>query len=62
MGAGVPADGVFHARVGPARRFRRQRIDDRDDARLAYFLDLLPGWIRTAVEFRHASWHDDELA
>jgi uncharacterized protein YecE (DUF72 family) len=33
----------------------------RDDARLAYFLDLLPGWIRTAVEFRHPSWHDDKV-
>jgi uncharacterized protein YecE (DUF72 family) len=33
----------------------------RDDARLAYFLDVLPGWIRTAVEFRHPSWHDDKV-
>src|SRR3954447_7481149 len=31
----------------------------RDDARLAYFLDRLPAWIRTAFEFRHPSWHDD---
>ena len=29
----------------------------RDDARLAYFLRLVPDWIRVAVEFRHHSWH-----
>lgn len=29
----------------------------RDDARLAYFLRLVPEWIRVAVEFRHPSWH-----
>jgi uncharacterized protein YecE (DUF72 family) len=29
----------------------------RDDARLAYFLQLVPGWMRVAVEFRHRSWH-----
>ena len=33
----------------------------RDDARLAYFLDRVPAWIRTAVEFRHPSWHDDAV-
>jgi uncharacterized protein YecE (DUF72 family) len=33
----------------------------RDDARLEQFLDHLPGWIRTAVEFRHPSWHDDTV-
>ena len=33
----------------------------RDDARLEYFLDLLPAWMRTAVEFRHPSWHDDAV-
>jgi uncharacterized protein YecE (DUF72 family) len=31
----------------------------RDDARLGYFLERLPPWIRTAVELRHPSWHDD---
>lgn len=31
---------------------------ERDDARLAYFLDLIPEWIEVAVEFRHDSWHD----
>jgi uncharacterized protein YecE (DUF72 family) len=33
----------------------------RDDARLAYFLRRLPGWLRVAVEFRHPSWHDQEV-
>lgn len=32
----------------------------RDDARLAYFLRQVPDWIRVAVEFRHRSWHCDE--
>ncbi len=33
----------------------------RDDARLDFFLSLLPGWMRVAVEFRHPSWHDDAV-
>ncbi len=33
----------------------------RDDARLAYFLRLVPGWIPVAVEFRHRSWHCEEI-
>ena len=33
----------------------------RDDARLAYFLRLFPGWIRVAVEFRHPSWHCEDV-
>ena len=33
----------------------------RDDARLAYFLRLVPGWLRLAVEFRHPSWHCEEV-
>jgi uncharacterized protein YecE (DUF72 family) len=32
----------------------------RDDARLGYFLRLMPPWIRVAVEFRHPSWHCEE--
>lgn len=32
----------------------------RDDARLAYFLRLVPDWMRVAVEFRHRSWHCEE--
>ena len=34
---------------------------DREDARLDYFLSLLPEWMRVAVEFRHPSWHVDEV-
>jgi uncharacterized protein YecE (DUF72 family) len=34
---------------------------ERDDARLDYFLGRLPDWIRVAVEFRHDSWHADEV-
>ncbi|MCU1443314.1 MAG: hypothetical protein JWQ59_1464 [Cryobacterium sp.] len=34
---------------------------ERDDARLDYVLDRLPEWIRVAVEFRHDSWHTDEV-
>lgn len=33
----------------------------RDDARLDYFLSRLPDWMRVAVEFRHDSWHTDEV-
>ena len=33
----------------------------RDDIRLAYFLRLVPGWIRVAVEFRHHSWHCEQV-
>jgi len=32
---------------------------ERDDARLDYFLDRMPSWIRVAVELRHPSWNDD---
>jgi uncharacterized protein YecE (DUF72 family) len=31
-----------------------------DHARLAYFLERVPEWLRVAVEFRHASWHREE--
>jgi uncharacterized protein YecE (DUF72 family) len=44
---------VLLVQLGPA--------DTRDDARLAHFLDRLPPWIRTAVEFRHPSWHDEAV-
>ncbi len=33
----------------------------RDDARLAFFLRLIPDWMRVAVEFRHPSWHSEEI-
>jgi uncharacterized protein YecE (DUF72 family) len=32
-----------------------------DHARLAYFLDCLPRGLRVAVEFRHASWHQESV-
>src|SRR5882757_6228187 len=44
---------VLLAQLGPAQ--------PRDDARLAYFLRLVPEWIRVAVEFRHSSWHCEEV-
>lgn len=34
---------------------------ERDDARLDYFLASLPDGIKTAVEFRHASWETDDV-
>lgn len=33
----------------------------RDDDRLAAFLERLPGGLRAAFEFRHASWFDDAV-
>ncbi len=33
----------------------------RDDARLAYFLDVWPRSLPLAIEFRHHSWHDDAV-
>jgi uncharacterized protein YecE (DUF72 family) len=33
----------------------------RDDVRLEYLLARLPPWMRAAVEFRHPSWHSDEV-
>lgn len=34
---------------------------ERDDARLRYFLELLPPWMRVAVELRHPSWYDEAV-
>jgi uncharacterized protein YecE (DUF72 family) len=33
----------------------------RDDARLDYFLGCLPDWIRVAMELRHRSWDDPQV-
>jgi uncharacterized protein YecE (DUF72 family) len=44
---------VLLVQLGPSQQ--------RDDARLEYFLSQLPGWIQTAVEFRHPSWVDDAV-
>ncbi len=32
-----------------------------DYARLAYFLARVPPWLKVAVEFRHPSWHREEV-
>lgn len=32
-----------------------------DMPRLAYFLEQIPRWIKVAVEFRHPSWHNEEV-
>jgi uncharacterized protein YecE (DUF72 family) len=45
--------GVLLVQLGPGQA--------RDDRRLEYFLELLPPWIRTAVELRHPSWIADEV-
>ena len=45
--------GVLLVQLGPQQQ--------RDDARLGYFLARLPSWIRVAVELRHPSWHDDAV-
>lgn len=32
-----------------------------DYDRLAYFLSQIPDWMRTAVEFRHPTWHNEAI-
>lgn len=32
-----------------------------DYARLSYFLEQMPPWIKVAVEFRHPSWHIEQV-
>lgn len=32
-----------------------------DVARLHYFLQQIPDWIRLSIEFRHPSWHGEEI-
>jgi len=34
---------------------------ERGDPRLRHFLEQLPPWLRTAVEFRHPSWHAEDV-
>jgi uncharacterized protein YecE (DUF72 family) len=48
-----PKCGVFLVQLPPDFQ--------RDDARLAYFLARLPRRLRTAVEFRHPSWHEETI-
>lgn len=50
--------------LGPARAVLLVQLPpdlSRDDERLDYFLGGLPPWVRTAVEFRHASWLDESV-
>ena len=44
---------VLLVRLGPRHA--------RDDARLQYFLESLPPWIRTSIEFRHPSWNHERV-
>jgi uncharacterized protein YecE (DUF72 family) len=45
--------GVLLVQLGPGQ--------ERDDARLDYFLARVPTWMRVAVEFRHATWHTESV-
>jgi uncharacterized protein YecE (DUF72 family) len=45
--------GILLVQLGPNQ--------ERDDTRLDYFLRGLPSWIRVAVEFRHPSWHVEQV-
>jgi uncharacterized protein YecE (DUF72 family) len=45
--------GVLLVQLGPGQV--------RDDERLAFFLSRLPPWLRVAVEFRHPSWHHEDV-
>jgi uncharacterized protein YecE (DUF72 family) len=50
--------------LGPVRAMLLVQLHpkhERDDARLDYFLARIPDWIPVAVEFRHPSWHDEEV-
>lgn len=45
--------GVLLVQLPPAQEY--------DHARLAYFLDRIPEWIKVAIEFRHPSWNREEV-
>ncbi|GAB3914267.1 DUF72 domain-containing protein [Larkinella knui] len=45
--------GILLAQLSPNHTF--------DYDRLAYFLDQIPDWMQTAVEFRHDSWHNEAI-
>jgi uncharacterized protein YecE (DUF72 family) len=65
---GIPARPAGPLRP-PVRHGRAEREllpaaaprDERDDARLEFVLGQLPPWMRVAVEFRHPSWHTEEV-
>jgi uncharacterized protein YecE (DUF72 family) len=44
---------VLLVQLGPAQ--------ERDDARLDFFLGRLPPWIEVSVELRHPSWYHDDV-
>ena len=48
-----PARGVLLVQLPPDLAF--------DAPRLAYFLERLPAWLGAAFEFRHPSWHREEV-
>ena len=48
-----PTLGVLLVQLPPALPY--------DHPRLAYFLQQLPSWLRVALEFRHPSWHREEV-
>lgn len=55
--------GCWHA-LGPRRGVLLVQLrpdHERDDARLRYFLEQLPLWVRVAVELRHPSWVHEEV-
>jgi uncharacterized protein YecE (DUF72 family) len=47
-----PKRGVLLVQLPPRLSYDRPRLD--------YFLRLVPGWLKVAVEFRHPSWHREE--
>ncbi|MBT0994021.1 DUF72 domain-containing protein [Cellulomonas sp. DKR-3] len=55
--------GAWHE-LGPRREALLVQLrpdQERDDARLDWFLGSLPVWMRVAVELRHPSWQHDEV-
>jgi uncharacterized protein YecE (DUF72 family) len=48
-----PTLGVLLVQLPPALPY--------DHARLAYFLQQVPSWLRVALELRHPSWHREEV-
>lgn len=60
LGRIAPGLGALGERLGPLLVQLPPDLP-RDPARLAYFLALVPPWLRVACEFRHPSWHDEEI-
>jgi uncharacterized protein YecE (DUF72 family) len=56
----VRVAGTLGARMGPLL-FQLPPFLRKDAARLSAFLDAVPPGPRIALEFRHASWFDDEV-